>query len=328
MSRQRKIHIVLTGGTGYTGSAILRKAADTYADSLELRTLVRKHKKQALPAGSTVVEGALPDDISARLFPREPHILIHFATKTMDHDGSGFRENERNINALLSYLPDTCSGVIYGSSMSVYGQGIQDGVTEDAPLRPETPLAESRADVERIIMEEMQGRNKNAFILRPRFVLGGNDRYTLPSWMNMIQNRFMLGSGRQKFSIIHVDDYAEIVLRLALSMHTRYENGTPLCTPFNIGYAQPITLKEITDIIREEKDLPKPTKTIPVGSMFFKTLRRIPYKPLQNMITGFELGGLSHFGNINAVMSEIGSDIINKNPKQVFTGIVKNYRDG
>jgi nucleoside-diphosphate-sugar epimerase len=238
-----KLHLVILGGTGFVGSAIMRRLALLPPGSIEARVLVRSVKGKSLShfPDVTVIEGSLPD-IPPSLFPKEPHVVVHLATKQIDHDRSGYTYNNvLGTRSLLRMLPASTMGLIYASSTSVYGQGPHEGVRErDARLDPKTDLAKSRAAAESAIISAMSDRRKSAVILRPRFILGLEDRYTLPAIIKMVKAGFLIGSGQQAYSVIDVDDYAEIIVRLARRIAATDEtrDGTRLCMPAN-GFPAP-----------------------------------------------------------------------------------------
>lgn len=60
-------------------------------------------------------------------------------------------------------------------------------MTEQAPLYPQTDLAKSRAMAEALCYEWATLQDKTAYGLRPRFILGRNDRYVLPGLARLVE---------------------------------------------------------------------------------------------------------------------------------------------
>ena len=378
-----QLHLVILGGTGFVGSAIMRRIALLPPGSIEARVLVRSVKGKSLShfPDVTVIEGSLPD-IPPSLFPKERHVVVHLATKQIDHDRSGYTYNNvLGTRSLLRMLPASTMGLIYASSTSVYGQGPHEGVREkDARLDPKTDLAKSRAAAESAIISAMSDRRKSAVILRPRFILGLEDRYTLPAIIKMVKAGFLIGSGQQAYSVIDVDDYAEIIVRLArriaasdgtsdggsdggicsVSTYSRsggrcsvnyvgwtkqipaiagicvstdsvsaYNRaGHLLCTPFHVGYQQPLSLSVIVNSICETLNIAHPKRTLPAPAwrQIARLLRLLPLDRAVSLSTRLELIGFSHFFDVSALTAEIGPEIMEKDPVQVLSEALKKVK--
>lgn len=323
------LNIVLLGGTGFVGSAMIRKLRDEKNRDIRIRALIRGDLDRIKSPSITTFEGELPHRIPRELFPDEPHVVVHFATKQIDSDNSGFyTANVEGTKKLLEAVPESAKGMIYGSSMSVYGQGEHRGIKEKQPVKPETKLAESRVEAEQLILNTMKNSNRTGFVLRPRFILGKGDRYTLKGFKTIAKKGLVVGSGKQSFSIIDVDDYAEIIIRLARSVMKRSEEGKPASRPINIGYENPVSFEFILKEIRKVEEIRKaggfglPWKKIPVFKLLTSFLRALPISAAGSLATKLELVGLSHSGNVGELEHEIGTDITGKNSEKVFAEIL------
>ncbi len=326
----KTLRLVLLGATGFVGSAVLRRAAEKPQENFQITALVRGDKTR-LNASKTaetveVVEGSLQEPPSS-LFPREPHVVVHLANKNVDKDGSGFSENEKNAKNLVEKMPSSTLGIIYSSSLSVYGQGPHQGITEDAPLQPKTPLAVSRVNVEHIIGEAMEKENKSALLLRPRFILGKGDRATLPLLAGLCRKNIRVGSGRQKFSIIDVDHYAEIILHLADNIIERNKNNrAPLRSPLNVSYLEPVSFQKMQEAVCRQTGLKNPRLSVPVNQSLYNTLKKLPVSRLKKTITVLELTGYSQYADSSALAHEAGDKgkiLLQQDPMAVFNRIVK-----
>ncbi|HEX3788711.1 MAG TPA: SDR family oxidoreductase [Pseudonocardiaceae bacterium] len=174
------MRVLLTGHQGYLGTVmapVLRAAG---------------HEVTGLDSGlfADCVLGPQPDDpagVRVDLRAVEPKHLagfdavIHLAALSNDPLGSLAPELTYDINyhasvRLAKLAKD--AGVrrfLYASTCSVYGVGGDALVTEDAPLRPVTPYAESKVRVEADLVDLADGdfspvflRNATAFGFSPR----------------------------------------------------------------------------------------------------------------------------------------------------------------
>jgi len=313
-----QLNLVILGGTGFVGSALLRRLAAFPPKTVKVRVLVRNLKGELPLTSATVIQGSL-QDIPPSLFPKESHVIIHLATKQIDINGSGYEDtNVYGTERLLSMIPSSTLGVIYASSTSVYGQGPHQGLQENAPLSPQTDLAKSRAQAEAVILKTMAAKNKKAVILRPRFVLGDGDRHALPGLIKMVQGCFLVGSGKQSYSVIDVDDYAEIILRLAQQIFQEQHEEQKTGKAFNVGYRQPLALSEIITSICETMGFAQPNKKIPTRPQVPKILRRFPSARAASLAGRFELIAFSHYFNVDALSTQIAPDITERDPLTVL----------
>lgn len=325
------INVVLLGSTGYIGSALIEQCAAEFSPGeIKIRALVRKGKGKDMVKFPFVepVEGSLPDSIPASLFPNEPYIIWHFATKQIDNDQSGFQAaNVNGTKQLLDKLSPLSQGLIYGSSFSVYGQNAQEGIDEEAPITPNTPLAQSRAKAEELVFDWGRKNKKSAIALRPRFIIGKSDKFIIPAFIGLARKKITIGSGRQAFSVIDVHDYAKIIIHLTKAIIEQPQNQTCLSGAFNVGYEKPLLFSEFIEDICNVMELEKPQKKIPMPSLFIQSLRALPVKKIKGLAVQLELVSLPHYGAINMLRSAIEPSIIEQNPREVLLSILQQYKD-
>ncbi|RYZ42689.1 MAG: SDR family oxidoreductase [Myxococcaceae bacterium] len=273
--------VVLLGATGLMGQALLRQRGEH-----SVHALVRSPEGHAWGEGIHVVRGDL-HDIPEALFPAHPYVVLHFATKPRDTDGTGFEwTNVDGTQRLLSRLTKDCRGVIHGSSMSVYGPGPHLGVTEAHPLNPITPLARSRVASEALITKHAAEAGLGAVLLRPRFLIGRGDRFVLPAMVKMLQRRRQLGTDSVACSVIDVDDCARIIWKLARRM---VEAPRPEQRAYNVAYSSPLVRSEFLGTLVRELGLPEPVVKVRVPNLLLSALRDAPSLRAQALAERLEL---------------------------------------
>ncbi|ASZ14487.1 NAD(P)-dependent oxidoreductase [Chitinophaga pendula] len=300
------MNIVLTGGSGFVGSALLRQAANH--GGISMKVLVR----QPLTISYPFVEEVKGDlfHIPSHLWFDEPYVLVHYATKQVDKDGSGFEYNNvRGTRQLLASMQGNCIGAIYGSSMSVYGDGIQYMVKDSCPLRPETPLAKSRAAAEQLIHEAMKEKARHSFTLRPRFIIGEGDRYTMKVMMQLANNGIQINHGKQRFNLIDVEDYARIIL--SLCGHIKSGNVELQQRPLHIGYQQPISYNEWMRTIAIVTQCDWPRKRWYAPAALIRLLHYFPFGRIPQFVTKAGLLGLEHSADTKPLY-DLASAVIRK----------------
>ncbi len=313
--------VVIIGGTGFIGQRIIERLNILSEGKCEIRALVRDETKMKDMPNVTKIVGSLPD-VPKELFPQKPNIVIHFGTKNINNDGSGFElVNVIGTKNIMESLPESTVGVIYGSSFSVYGQGSLCNVNEKKSINPETLLAISRAEAECIIMEEMRKRGKSALVLRPRFILGKDDEYTMPKLVKAYMHHINIGTGKQISTYIEADDYAKIVCELVSYILKNAQNSQYLNTAINIGYKRPVSLKELHEIFNEVFEY-KWQCYIPITGRFTDFLKATGIKVFEKLGIILELGAFSHSADVTLLESIIGSGIVGKDPKTIIYNLL------
>ncbi|WP_171991170.1 NAD(P)-dependent oxidoreductase [Streptomyces sp. JHA26] len=307
-------HVALTGATGYTGRAFLRRVA-ALPQSWRVTALVRSPLAQPPPFVRQVV-GELPDELPEAFPPRDATVLVHLASEHRETDRARLQAvNVDGTRAVLDRLPPSVRSAVHGSSMSVYGQGAQEYVAESAPPAPATPLARTRLAAERLVLEAMRRRDGGAYMLRPRFLPGAEDPSFLALATALRAMPLRLAPDQVRLSVMDVDDYAEAIVRLVARAHNSALGGTAVRRVLNVAYRKPLTLRELFDIA------PPPARA-PVRLLPPQTVIRaaalLPGHRARRLATFLELATRSHWADVRALEHEIGSDLTAKSPAAVL----------
>ncbi len=312
VNRLTDTEIVVTAANGLIGREALGLARSLYPD-VRIAALSRRDPVRPLQ-GVEYVRGELPGPIPDRLFGRGNTILLHLASRLKAKGLEDYRRaNVEGTKALLSLGGHRIKKVIYGSSMSVYGQGPFHEVDETALRRPETALAVSRCEAEDVIADFCGCRSIPCYLLRPRFVLGHGDTETLPMLMRLHRKGIMIARGEQRFSFIDVEDYAGIICHLISYPGCRQE-------AVNVGYSEPLSLKEMFSIMGPAR---RPRR-VPVSWIIGLGLD-IP--PVRRLRTKLQLIGRDQVLSVHK-LCRIYSPISTMDAKEKFARIVKAARGG
>lgn len=149
--------ILVTGGAGYIGSHAVRLLRDRGRDVVVIDNLKRGHR--AAVGDTTLVEADIADHDAVAEVVRHYDVtaVVHFAGhkapgESMEHPGKYFRNNMSKSADLIETLSRVgVKKIVFSSSCAVYGTPDRIPVSEDAPIRPESPYGESKASVERIL---------------------------------------------------------------------------------------------------------------------------------------------------------------------------------
>lgn len=304
-------HIVLLGATGFIGRAIVKQVAredgSRRVSALIHRTRMNFDSNVVRPFYGSAT--ALP----AGLLADEPHVVIHCGSKQIDHDGCGFSENERGIEALCAAVNPHTRGILFASSYSVYGDGPLRGVSEDCALQPQSELARSRVACEERLKRFAESGTVSVAVLRARFVIGRGDRHFLPGLLKLARRRVALADQRQAFSVIDVDDYARVLLEMARRCSIG-DAPTERFSAFNVGYERAVSLAEILEIVREIFQVDAPRWRIPVRQALLRTLERLPSPQLRQIVHRIRLLGQDQYGATGKLSAWLGQDWLRADP--------------
>lgn len=149
--------VLVTGGAGYIGSHTVRTLRAVGRDVVVLDTLELGREESLL--GVPLVVGDIADSRLVRRVCEEYQVdqIVHFAA--YKNVGESMRQPEKywrnNVSSAIEFVSTIAEcGVrkfVFSSSCSVYGNPPQVPVTEDAPIRPESVYAQTKAMVEDIL---------------------------------------------------------------------------------------------------------------------------------------------------------------------------------
>ena len=316
--------LVLIGATGYVGTTVLSHLIEAYPES-RVHVLARKPPPQGAPA-IRWVRCSLPE-VPDGTFPPRPYLLVHLATKQVDRDGTGFvATNVTGTLNLFSKYDANLRGVVYGSSASVYGQGpLQPALEADRPV-PVTPLARSRRAAEKVILKRVTERGIGAYLCRPRFIVGGDDRFLVPILLRLAKMR-LAGSQEVSYSFIHVNDYAEVILFLLQRLALQDANGAePERLAVNVAYSAALPQEQILSTVRGIAGLPRPLVQLRCPRSLLGGLRALPGRRPERLATRLELLMQDQILSCRR-LSEMSCDVPSRSPQGRLEAAIRQYQE-
>jgi len=149
--------VLVTGGAGYIGSHTVRALRSAGREVVVLDSLELGSADAVIDA--ELVVGDIADTALVESLCREHGVgqIVHFAAyknvgESMEHPAKYWRNNvSGTVELLEAALAGGVGHVVFSSSCSVYGTPAAVPVTEEAPIRPESVYAETKAMIERIL---------------------------------------------------------------------------------------------------------------------------------------------------------------------------------
>lgn len=204
------LKLFMTGGTGYIGQAVARKAISL---GHQVTALVRQDSSAAASAlarlGVTLHAGDLREPQSFASTAGAADGVLHSAST---NDASAAAADEAAVAAMLSHVRPGAA-FVYTSGTWVYGNTEGAPATEASALNP-TPLVAWRPAVEQHVQALAASRSIAAVILRPAMVhgYGGGVFGMLAGMARQTGSVRIVGDGRTHWPAVHVDDLATAYL--------------------------------------------------------------------------------------------------------------------
>lgn len=194
--------ILLTGGTGFIGSAVLARLIET---GHEVTAVVRSESSAAAvtAAGATAVIGDVTDVDWLSGLLAESDGAIHAAVPS---EGSAADFDDAVIDAVIAAFAGTSKRYIHTGGIWTWGSS--STITEESAPNPPALTAWRVARHERLLESGIA-----ASIIAPGIVYGhgkGIPGILAGAPVNADGARLLIGSGEQHWTTIHVDDLADL----------------------------------------------------------------------------------------------------------------------
>ena len=259
--------LLVTGGMGFIGSAFVRRSLASMQDEVVVidkltyagnRNNLRDHKDDPR---LTFVQGDVCDRPLMDRLAKDADMVVHFAAET--HVDRSILEAgtfvQTDVVGTFSVL-EACRKadvrrMIHLSTDEVFGEAEGAPCTEDAPLKPKSPYAASKAGADRLAFSYFATYGLPVVITRctnnygpyqhpekliPLFVTNALEDKPLPVY----------GTGRNTRDWIHVDDHCAALEGL---LEAKGVDGEV----FNIGASEEHSVNEIAEAILKILGKPK-----------------------------------------------------------------------
>ncbi|MBD3190494.1 MAG: NAD-dependent epimerase/dehydratase family protein [Candidatus Heimdallarchaeota archaeon] len=294
------VTLLLTGGTGFLGSYILRELEkENLSDELgisTIRLLVRNLEKAVNITSKKyeleILEGDLLEPKSLEKIGEGVNYVIHTAAlySTWGKRSEFFKINVDGTKGLIESL-DSCSAFILTSTYGIYGFNVNNGepIPEDFDNKqPFWHYQESKKAQEDVARELCQKKKINFIALRAPNIIGPGDFVGAYGMMRNIEKRrvILLRGGKNKLPISHPKDVARAHV-LALKKNEQFKSES-----FNIASLH-VPFKEYVNTYAKQMS-EKPIKLKAPYWLMYGFASFLDFFPIKHDITRFTvkfLGG-------------------------------------
>ncbi len=203
--------ILVTGGTGFTGSHLTRRLIRKGHNVVVVDIQPGLFSEELKALGAEILIGSVTDRKLVEHATKECHVVYHVAAafRKVNLPSKVYWnvnvEGTRNVfEAALKYGVEK---VIYCSTCGVHGHVKQDSGNEETPIAPEDYYQHTKYEGEKVVHEFVRNGLK-ALILRPAAIYGPGDPERFFMLFKMVQKgRFMMfGAGKTRYHPLYIDN--------------------------------------------------------------------------------------------------------------------------
>lgn len=270
---------VITGGSGFTGTALVRHLAKSQAKVAIFD--IRKPEANSVPSSVDFVHGDITRSEALGALKLNGHDVVYHLAARQFADGVPSHGRDTwfasvNVEGTRNLLQAMQAGgayrLVYFSTDMTYGLPADCPVKPAHPQNPLGPYGRSKLQAELLLR---QAENLRATIFRPRLITGPGRLGILVKLFRLIRASLplpMIGSGTNRYQMVGVEDCVRAAILAT-------EAGCPP-GPFNLGSEAPPTTRELLQaVIKHAK-----------SSSF---LLPLPARPLKKVLAALNSAGLT-----------------------------------
>ncbi len=277
---------LITGGSGYFGSLLLRKLMARGAECSILDISDADDRPQEVQFHKTDIRDA---EGVARACEGIEVVFHNVAQVPLAKDKKIF--NEVNIggtrNLLEAALKEGAKKVVCTSSSAVFGVPKSNPVTEETEPTPAEAYGRAKYEGE-VLCREYAAKGLDIAIIRPRTILGHGRLgifQILFEWVSQGYNIPVLGKGDNIYQFVHADDLAEACI---------LASERPGFSIYNCGAEKFGTMREGLEHLCREAGTGSKVKSVPMGLAIFgmkltSALGLSPLGPYHSLMYGRSL---------------------------------------
>jgi UDP-glucose 4-epimerase len=265
--------VLVTGGAGYIGGHMVLALLDRGEKVVVVDNLSTGFAWSVPPEAKLVVGDFGDSGLIAGLMEQfYVDAVAHFAAKIVVPDslsdplGYYLNNTSKARNLIECAIEHSVKNFIFSSTAAVYGEGSDNCVSEDAPLRPMSPYGRSKLMVEWMLEDVARATDFRYFVLRYFNVAGADPEGRLgqstPNATHLIKRAVQTALGRHASMDIYGDDYPTpdgtcvrdyvqvsdlIDAHVAALDYLRAGRRSLTC---NCGYGRGYSVKEVIDVAK------------------------------------------------------------------------------
>ena len=206
--------VLVTGGTGFTGKALVRRLLDDGHQVVALDYKEGIKTAELREWGAEVVIGSVTDQAVVDRCMQGVDVVQHLAAafRELNVDDTYYREVNvgGTENVLKAALREGVKKFIYCSTCGVHGNVDHPPAGEDAPIQPADYYQQTKYEAEPVALEYVS-KGLPVVILRPAAIYGpGDPERFFMIFKRVVKGRFpMFGSGKTLYHPLYIDNLVD-----------------------------------------------------------------------------------------------------------------------
>jgi nucleoside-diphosphate-sugar epimerase len=258
--------ILVTGGTGFTGSHLCRRLVQ---EGHQVRVLVREHSDRRILDNLPIewIQGDLGDRDSLDWATQDVETVYHIAALFRPENVTRQQLWAANVEGTRNVLDAAeKAGVnrfVHCSTVGVHGDIQNPPASEDAPYAPGDSYQESKTEGEKVALQYAQAGRLPIVVFRPGGIYGPGDRRFLKLFKGIKTGKFvMFGSGEILYQLIYIDDLIEGILRCGTE-------PAAVGNTYILTGSAPVTLNQLVEAIATVVQVSPPRWRLPVMPLYW-----------------------------------------------------------
>jgi 2-alkyl-3-oxoalkanoate reductase len=209
--------ILVTGGTGFTGKALVKRLINSGHDVVSLDYQEGLKTDEIREWGAKVVIGSVVDQAVVAQCMEGVEIVHHLAAAFRELDVPNNYYDEVNVNGTRNVLEAAFKvGVkkfIYTSTCGVHGNVDNPPGDETSPIRPADYYQRTKYEAEPLVLEYHR-KGMASVILRPAAIYGPGDPERFFMIFKRVNKGFfpMFGSGKTLYHPLYIDNLVDAMV--------------------------------------------------------------------------------------------------------------------
>jgi UDP-glucose 4-epimerase len=254
--------VLVTGGAGFVGGALVRRLAEAGARVTVLDDLFTG-RAETVPTSVELVQGSVVDEGLVRKLVGDASVVFHLAARNIIASTKDPREDFTTniggtLNVLLAARERKVDRIVYTSSTSIYGNPRSIPINEDDPPVVLSPYAVSKLGGEQYCLAFYESYGLPVSVVRYSNVFGIGQRPDNP-YCGVVAKFFAAvingcpmqvhGDGEQTRDYTYIDDAVDATLLAAIQPRAEGE-------VFNVGTGIETSVNDLAARIGEAVGVP------------------------------------------------------------------------
>ncbi|MDR1910885.1 MAG: NAD-dependent epimerase/dehydratase family protein [Helicobacteraceae bacterium] len=272
---------LVTGGSGYFGSHLIKKLLDR---GYEVRSLDINDADDR-PSKAEFIKADIRDFEAVKRACEGVDFVFHTVAQVpLANDPDLFLSvNLGGTETLLkASLESRIKAVVHVSTSAVFSVPIDMPITDDTPVNPMEPYGKAKLQGEKLCFE-YANKGLNISVVRPRTIIGGESRLgifqILFEWVSEGKKIPVFDKGDYLYQFVHSDDLAEVCIRSA-EKSPKTDQKTPRI--YNCGAEKYATMREMLQTLCDHAATGAKVRSVPMkpAMLAMKIANRLGLSPL------------------------------------------------